>query len=69
MTYVVHFGILGVYAKNQGKILMFNGASCHLKFHLPPSEAKIFFVSKYGNIYIKSCVLKNVSQEKQVQLS
>ena len=33
-----------------------------------PSRDKVFFVSKYGNIYIKRCVLKNSSEEKKPYL-
>ena len=47
-------------------MLSLKGCSNLLKFFEPPSGVKIFFVSKYGNIYIKRCILKNVSQEKKL---
>ena len=38
------------------------GRTLDLKILGPPSEVKKNFVSKYGNIYIKRSVLKNVSR-------
>ena len=45
---------------------MFTGSTRALKILGPPYKVKNIFVSKYGNIYIKRCELKNVSWEKNL---
>ena len=52
-------------AKFQGWKPLFLGSSNSPKNSSPPFEVKKFFGSEWGNIYIKRCEMKKLSQEKK----
>ena len=61
-------GIVRLYAKYRGELLSSKGGSIHLKFHLPPYKAEIFFVTDPGTIYIDRTTVKFLTQEKKAFL-